>query len=71
MSPDIKDLIYAEDFVPFEIHLRGGKTYEVPSRDHCWVNPLGTVRVVIGPPKDFRTVIINPDEIETVSHKGV
>jgi len=71
MIQDIKDLIHAAEFVPFEIHLKSGKTYLVPTRDHAWVSPAGTIRVVIGPPKDWRTVIINPVEIETIDHQGV
>jgi hypothetical protein len=71
LSNDIRDLIHAQEFVPFEIHLRSGKTYVVPTRDHAWVTPLGRVRVVIGESEYFATVIINPQEIETVTLKGV
>lgn len=70
MIQDIRELIFAEDFVPFEIRLKSGKTYLVPTRDHAWVNPVGTIRVVIGPPDNWRMVIINPVEIETVDHKA-
>ena len=71
MSQDIRDLIFASHFVPFEINLKSGKLYLVPTREHAWVSPAGTIRVVLGPPENWHTVLINPAEIETVRHEGV
>ncbi len=63
----IKELIYAERFYPFQIFHKKGKTYDVPSRDFCWVSPIG-VYVVIEDHTNGRRhqEILNPDLIEKV-----
>jgi len=68
MSTDpIKELIYAETFYPFQIFHKKGKTYDIPSRDFCWVSPIG-VYVVIEDPENGRRhqEILNPHFIEKV-----
>ena len=69
MSTDpIKALIYAEEFYPFRIHDKKGRTYDVTNREFCWVSPFG-VYVVHTPTHKGQLwlEILNPDLIERVT----
>jgi hypothetical protein len=63
----IKALIYAEEFFPFRIHHKKGRTYDVTDREFCWVSPFG-VYVVASADNGQRILeILNPDFIEKVT----
>jgi hypothetical protein len=63
----IKTLIYAEEFYPFRIYHKKGKTYDVVAREFAWVSPIG-VFVVQESGEGKRTLeILNPALIEKVS----
>jgi len=68
MSTDpIKALIYAEEFYPFRIHHKKGRTYDVKLREFCWVSPFG-VYVVHAPDGGPSVLeILNPDLIERIT----
>ena len=61
----IKDLIYAEEFFPFRIHHKKGKTYDVVAREFCWVSPFGVYVVTVENWKRIQE-ILNPSLIEKV-----
>jgi hypothetical protein len=63
----IKALIYVEEFLPFRIFHKKGRTYDVTRREYCWVSPFG-VYVIHSPDqsKPQVTEILNPDLIEKV-----
>jgi len=63
----IKALIYAEDFRPFRIFHKKGKTYDVPHHDHAWVSPIGLCIIVDHPEGRQHMEILNPDWIERIS----
>jgi hypothetical protein len=68
MSTDpIKALIYAEEFFPFRIHHKKGRTYDVTHREFCWVSPFGVY--VVHNPNGGPSVleILNPDLIEKIT----
>ncbi len=46
MVADIRQLLQARPFEPFQIVTSAGTRYRVPSADHADINPLGS-RVVI------------------------
>ena len=41
MTPDIRERLKAQPFVPFSIHVADGREYRVPSPDHAHVHPNG------------------------------
>lgn len=43
MIANIRDLLAAEKFVPFVIHMADGRRIEVPTRDHIAVGRRGVV----------------------------
>ncbi len=44
MNEQLKELIYATEFVPFRVWMNDGSVYSVLSREHAW---LGTGRTGI------------------------
>jgi hypothetical protein len=66
MLPDeLRALYQAQDFQPFQITLRGGRTFNIATRDHIWVSPLGIVHLVEG--TDLHR-IFDPNRIEFVHY---
>ena len=63
----IKALIYAEDFRPFRIFHKKGKTYDVPHHDHAWVSPIGLCVIIDHPGGRQHMEILNHDSIERIS----
>jgi hypothetical protein len=63
----IKSLIYAEDFKPFRIVHKKGKTYDVPHHDYAWVSPIGVCVIVDDEHGRQHMEILNPAWIERVS----
>lgn len=63
----IKSLIYAEDFHPFRIFHKKGKTYDVPHHDYAWVSPIGIHVIIDTPPDRQHMEILNPAWIEKIS----
>jgi hypothetical protein len=63
----IKALIYAEEFFPFRIFHKKGRTYSITQREFCWVSPFG-IYVVHSPDTGLPHVleILNPDLIEKI-----
>ncbi len=41
MTADIRDLLKAEPFIPFTIHVADGREYRVPTPEHAHVLPSG------------------------------
>jgi hypothetical protein len=65
----IKSLIYAEDFKPFRIYHKKGRTYDVPHHDYAWVSPIG-ICVIIDDADDGsqqHMEILNPAWIEKIT----
>jgi hypothetical protein len=46
MAGDVKKLLSARPFVPFTIVTSGGSRYEVPTAEHCGIDPQSS-RVVV------------------------
>lgn len=61
----IKELIYAEEFYPFEIVHKKGASYRITNREFCWVSPFG---VYVVTHKNGRRIqeILNPALIEKI-----
>lgn len=54
MKPeDIKALLDATPFVPFNLHLSDGRTVKIDNRDFVWV---GRHRLIIGIPSEDRLI---------------
>lgn len=66
-AESIKSLIYAEDFKPFRIFHKKGKTYDVPHQDHAWVSPIGLCVIIDDLDGRQHMEILNPDWIEKIS----
>ena len=45
---ELRALYQAQEFAPFEVTLRGGRTLRVETRDHVWVTPAGAVHIIEG-----------------------
>ena len=41
MTADIRELLKAQPFLPFSIHVADGREYRVPTPDHAHVYPSG------------------------------
>jgi len=66
-ASSIKSLIYAEEFRPFRVFHKRGKTYDVPHQDHAWVSPIGLSEIVEDRGGRQHMEILNPDWIERIS----
>jgi hypothetical protein len=62
----IKELIYAEEFYPFQIFHKKGRIYDVSAREFCWVSPVGVYVVTMDEHGRRVQEILNPAMIEKV-----
>jgi hypothetical protein len=63
----IKALIYADEFYPFRIWHKKGRTYNIAHREFCWVSPHGVYVVVEHENGRRVTEILNPALIEKIT----
>lgn len=47
ISDEIRQLLYARPFVPFEVHVAERKVLRVPHADYALINPMGTAMTIM------------------------
>ena len=63
ISDDVRALVKADRFHPFEIILKGGEVFLVRTNDHAWVRPSGMIHLV---DQDERLRIFSPARIRQI-----
>ena len=66
IAEDIRELLKASIFKPFDVHVTAGPVYHVPHPDYVWMIPGGN-NLVIASERGTIGVLVNADHITHVS----
>jgi len=66
LTEDIRDLLQASPFKPFDVHVTAGPVYRVPHPDHVWLIPGGR-NLAIASERGSLGVLVNADHITHLS----
>ncbi len=66
ITDDIRDLLHAAPFRPFQVHVTAGPVYRVPHPDYVWLIP-GGANLAIASERGSLGVLVNAAHITHVS----